>query len=104
MIAKTIYNDWLGNWKALNFAILAGLNYLDYLTTKIALAAGGKEANPLMDYIIVHNGIDHVLLFKLFALTIVFLSLKWMGVRLLILLNIFYSIVVLSNAYLVWTI
>jgi hypothetical protein len=94
-------NKWLGNWKAINFTILAGLNYLDYLTTKIILLNGGKEANPLMDYIIVHNGIDHVLLFKAFALIIVLASLKWMSVRLLILLNTVYLFVVLNNTYLI---
>jgi hypothetical protein len=95
-----IINKWLGNWKAINFVILAGLNALDYLTTKIVLANGGKEANPLMDYLIVSQGIDHLILFKIFALGMILIAIKYMSVRLLMLLNTFYLFVVLWN----WTV
>ncbi len=92
-----IINKWLGNWKAINFVALTGLNCLDYLTTKIVLAAGGEEANPLMDYLIVTQGIDHLMLFKIFALGVVLIAIKYMSVKLLLLLNTFYLFVVLWN-------
>ena len=77
--------------------ILSGLNSLDYLTTKIVLANGGIEANPLMDYLIASQGIDHLILFKIFALGVVLIAIKYMSVKLLMLLNTFYLFVVLWN-------
>lgn len=92
-----IINKFLGNWKAINFVALAGLNALDYLTTKIVLANGGKEINPLIDYLIVSQGIDHLILYKIFVLGVVLIAIKYMSVKLLMLLNTFYLFVVLWN-------
>jgi hypothetical protein len=85
------------DWKIFNFGILLGLNYLDFLTTKIILALGGAEWNPLMAYLIDHFGIYSVLWFKLFVLGILLLLIQKISLRVMMLLNVVYMCVVAGN-------
>ena len=87
----------LFDWKLIGFGFLVGLNYLDYLTTQIILNLGGMESNPLMAYLINHYGMGSVFWFKLVTLGAFLLLLKYISLRIIIMVDIIYLSVVTGN-------
>lgn len=90
---------WTGRFRHL-FGVLVGLNAADLVTTRLVLARGGTEANPVLEPII--DSMVRASVLKALCLAIVGLLLVRAGrttrvAAVLLLVNAWYTFVVLWN-------
>ena len=87
--------------KQLHLILFTGLNFLDYVSTKMFLTVGGEEMMPVASYILSIAGFTGLLWLKIISIVIILIFLNRFSIRMLQILNLVFIIVVLNN-FAVW--
>lgn len=79
------------------FGIFFILNGFDFYSTKLVLEAGGIEANPIVNWVIVNVGMNAVVPFKLLYIWVLWAFRRFITTTVLATVDVIFLLIVVNN-------